>query len=53
LGDSPEGQRSPGSLDILPEGNLKGRGAGCLHVPKDEPARKKTSLGEQRALAGT
>ncbi|GAB0209002.1 hypothetical protein GRJ2_003365900 [Grus japonensis] len=35
------------------EGNLKGAGAGCPHVLKDEPAGKKTGLGEQRALAGT
>jgi len=32
---------------------LKGTGAGHPHVPKDEPAGKKTSLAEQRALAGT
>ena len=53
LGGSPEGQRSPGRLDILQEGNLKGTGAGHPHVLKDEPAGKKTSLAEQRALAGT
>ncbi|KAK4815488.1 LOW QUALITY PROTEIN: hypothetical protein QYF61_003024 [Mycteria americana] len=52
LGGSPEGQRSPGRLDILQEGNLKGTRAGCPHVPKDEPAGKKTSLAEQRTLAG-
>ncbi|KAK4826796.1 hypothetical protein QYF61_011604, partial [Mycteria americana] len=52
LGGSPEGQRSPGRLDILQEGNLKGTGAGCPHVPKDEPAGKKTGLAEQKALAG-
>ncbi|GAB0180778.1 hypothetical protein GRJ2_000543100 [Grus japonensis] len=48
-----QGQRSPGRLDILQEGNLKGAGAGCPHVPKDKPAGKKTGLAEQRALAGT
>ncbi|KAK4812034.1 hypothetical protein QYF61_026172 [Mycteria americana] len=53
LGGSPEGQRSPGRLDILQEGNLKGAGAGRPHVPKDKPAGKKTGLAEQRALAGT
>ena len=30
-----------------------GAGAGCPHVLKDEPAGKKTSMAEQRALAGT
>ena len=53
LGGSPEGQRSPGRLDILQEGNLKGAGAGRPHVLKDELAGKKTGLAEQRALAGT
>lgn len=40
------------ALDILQEGDLKGAGAGHLHVPKDEPVGKKTSLSEERALAG-
>ncbi|GAB0179913.1 hypothetical protein GRJ2_000456600 [Grus japonensis] len=35
LGGRPEGQRSPGRLDILQEGNLKGTAAGCPHVLKD------------------
>lgn len=46
LGGSPEGQRSPGRLGMLQEGSLKDVGAGCLHVPKDEPVGKKTSLRE-------
>jgi len=49
LGGSPEGQRSPGRLDILQEGNLKVR----PHVLNDEPAGKKTSLAELRVLDGT
>ncbi|KAK4832250.1 hypothetical protein QYF61_021602 [Mycteria americana] len=53
LGGSPEGQRSPGRLDILQEGNLKGAGAGCPHVPKDEQVGKKTGLAEQSTLAGS
>jgi len=63
LGDSPEGQRSPGRLDILQERNLKGTGAGHSHVLKDKLVGKtdlaeqralgKTDLAEQRALAGT
>ncbi|KAK4809932.1 hypothetical protein QYF61_001659 [Mycteria americana] len=53
LGSSPKGQRSPGRLDILQEGNLKGAGADRPHVLKDELAGKKTSLAEQRDLAGT
>jgi len=40
-------------LEILQDGNLKGTGAGCPHVLKDELAGKKTSLAEQRVLAGT
>ncbi|KAK4818656.1 hypothetical protein QYF61_017264 [Mycteria americana] len=32
---------------------LKGAGTGCPHVLKDELVGKKTSLAEQRALAGT
>ena len=53
MGGSPEGQRSPARLDVLQEGNLKGTGAGHPHVLKDEQAGSKTSLAEQRALAGT
>jgi len=34
-------------LCTLQGGNLKGTGAGCPHVPKDEQAGKKTSLAEQ------
>ncbi|KAK4827203.1 hypothetical protein QYF61_015231 [Mycteria americana] len=48
----PEGQRSPGRLDIVQEGNLKVAGAGCTYVPKYELVGKKTSLAEQRGLAG-
>jgi len=29
----PEGQRGPGRLNILQEGNTKGAGTGCSHVP--------------------
>ena len=53
LGGSPEGQRSPGRLDILQEGSLQGIGAGRPYVLKDELVGKKTGLAEQRALAGT
>ena len=53
LGGSSEGQESPGRLDILQGGSLKGTGAGCPHVMKDKPVGKKTSLSEQGALAGT
>jgi len=49
----PERQRSPGRLDTLPGGSLKGTGAGCPHVPKVKLAGKKTVLVEQRALSGT
>jgi len=53
LGGSLEGQRSPGRLDILQEGNLKDAGPGHPLVPKDELAGKKTGLTENKALAGT
>lgn len=52
LGDSPEKQRSPGRLDNLQEGNLKGARPGCLHVPEDKMAGKKIGLAVQRALTG-
>ena len=48
-----KGKRSPGRLYILQERNLKGAGAGCPHVPKDELVGKKTGLAEQRDWAGT
>jgi len=51
--ESPEGQRGPGRLDSLQGGSLKGTGAGCPHVPQDEPAGKSTSLAEHGALART
>lgn len=35
------------------EGNLKGVGAGCPFVPKDELMGKKTSLVDQGTFAGT
>lgn len=38
-------------MDIFQEGNSKG--AGSLHMPEDELMEKKTSLVEQRLLAGT
>jgi len=44
---------SPGRLDILQEGTLKGTGAGHPHVPKDKPTGKKAGLAEQGALSGT
>jgi len=53
LRESSEGQRGPDRLDILQGGSLKDTGAGCPHVPQDEPAGKMTSLAEQGALAGT
>jgi len=40
-------------LDTLQEGNLKGAGAGCPYVPKDEPPGKTISLAEQRTLSRT
>jgi len=43
---SPEGQRGPGSLEILQGGSLKGTGAGYPHVPQDEPAGKTTGMAE-------
>ena len=48
MGDSPEGQRSPGKLDILQERNPKGTRAGCPHVPRDKLAGKKANLTEPR-----
>jgi len=53
LAESAERQRGPGRLDILQGGCLKGTGAGCPHVPQDEPAGKTIGLAEQGALAGT
>jgi len=53
LREIPEGQRGPGRLDILQGGSLQGTGAGCPHVPQDEPVGKTTGLAEQGALAGT
>jgi len=53
LGESAEGQRCPGRLDILLGGSLKGTEAGCPPVPQDEPVGKTTGLDEQGALAGT
>ncbi|KAK4816829.1 hypothetical protein QYF61_023893 [Mycteria americana] len=52
LGSSSEGQRSPGRLDILQEGNLKGTEAGRTHLLKDKLAGKKTGLAEERVLVG-
>lgn len=40
LGGNLEEQRSLGRLDIL-QGYFKGTGAGCPHVPEDEPVDKK------------
>jgi len=51
--ESPKGQSRPGRLDTLQGGSLKGTGADCPHVPREEPAGKTTSLAEQGALAGT
>jgi len=44
LGGCPEGQISPGRLDVLQEGTLKGLGAGC-------PCQR-ASLADERALSG-
>ena len=52
-GESPEGQRGPARLDILQGGSLKGTGAGCSHVPQDEPKGKAIGLAKQGALTGT
>lgn len=41
LGSSPEGQRGPGRLNILQEGNLQGTRIGCPHVLKDELVGKR------------
>jgi len=38
LGESAEEQRGPGRLNILQGRSLKGTGAGCPHVPQNEPA---------------
>jgi len=53
LGESPEGQRGSGRLDILQGGSLKDTGAGCPHVPQDKPSGKTTRLAEQGALPVT
>jgi len=53
LGESLEEQRGPGRLDILQGGSLKGTGAGCPHVPQDEPSVKMTCLAQEGAFAGT
>lgn len=45
--------RSPGTLDVPQEGNLKGTEASCPHMPKDELVGKKISLVKQRTLAGS
>lgn len=49
-GKSPERQRGPGKPHILQEGNPKSAELGYPHVPE---VGKKTSLLEERALAGT
>lgn len=41
---------SPGRLDILQEGKLKGAGAGRPHVLKDGPVGKKMGLTEQKSF---
>ena len=53
MGESAEGQRGPGRLDILQGGSLKGTVAGCPYVPQDELLGKTISLAEQGALAGS
>lgn len=55
LGDSTEGQRSPGRLDNLQVGNLKSlflllTGTSHPCMLNDEPVGKSSSLAEQRAL---
>ena len=52
-GCSPEGQRTPGRLDSLHGGSLKGTGEGHSHVLKDKLSGKKASLAKQRVLTGT
>lgn len=42
--------KSPGRLWVPQKGTLKGAGAGCPRVLKDEPCGKKNSLAEQRAV---
>lgn len=46
---SPEGQMSPGRLDVLQEGNPKSTGTDCPHVPKDKTLEKKAGLPEEGA----
>jgi len=53
LGESAEGQRSPGRLDIIEGGSLKGTEARGPYVLQDEPAGKMTGLAEKAALAGS
>jgi len=53
LGESPDGQKGPGRLDILQGESLKDTGADFPHVPQDELVGKMTSLAEQGAFAGT
>lgn len=52
LGGSSRGQRSPGRLYILQEGNPEGTGAGHLYILKDKLTRK-TSLTVQRVSSST
>lgn len=47
MGGSPGRQRSPGRTEFKKEDTA----TGCPHVPKDEPAWKKTILAEHRAVA--
>lgn len=48
-----EGQRSPASLGILHESNMKSTETGHPQVLKDDPIVRKSILAEQRAVAGT
>lgn len=47
MGGNAEEPSSPGRLDILQEGNIKGAGVGHHFVPKDESVEKTKLAGTQ------
>lgn len=47
MGGNAEEPSTPGTLDILQEGNIKGAGVGHQLVPKDKPAEKTNLAGTQ------
>lgn len=53
MGDSPEGQRGSGRLEVLQERSLGAAGADCPHVLSNELSGKTTDLAERGALAGS